>query len=93
MYLITGATGLIGRPLVETLLAQGVAVRAVTRDPGHALLPSGVEVVAPEAIHTALDGVRGLFVHPRAAKDDVANLVRLALSLDSREARRGLILG
>jgi uncharacterized protein YbjT (DUF2867 family) len=48
MHLVTGATGLIGRPLVETLLAEGAAVRAVTRDPHNAGLPAGVEAVAPE---------------------------------------------
>jgi uncharacterized protein YbjT (DUF2867 family) len=78
MYLVTGATGVIGRPLVETLLAQGVEVRGVTRDPGGAALPAGAEAVTPEAIQAALKGVRGLFVHPRATKDSVEELLRLA---------------
>jgi hypothetical protein len=30
MLLITGATGTIGRPLVDILITQGVKVRAVT---------------------------------------------------------------
>ncbi|GAA4736856.1 SDR family oxidoreductase [Phytohabitans rumicis] len=80
MYLVTGATGLIGRPLIETLLAEGAEVRAVTRDPHNAGLPAGVEAVAPEAIHTALKDVRGLFVHPRATKDSIEELLRLAAS-------------
>jgi len=78
MYLVTGATGLIGRSLVGTLIEQGVEVRGVTRDPDSATLPAPVEAVAPEAIHAALKGVRGLFVHPRAAKDDTEQLLRLA---------------
>ncbi|WP_433461713.1 SDR family oxidoreductase [Spirillospora sp. CA-128828] len=77
MYLVTGATGIIGRPLVEALLAEGVEVRAVSRAPG-AVLPAGVEGVAPEAIGVAMKGVRGLFVHPRAAKDGTEELLRLA---------------
>ncbi|GAA5094998.1 SDR family oxidoreductase [Nocardia iowensis] len=78
MYLVTGATGLIGRPLVEALLSEGAEIRAVTRSPEDATFPAGVEAVAPEAIRRALRGARGLFVHPRAAKDDTDKLLRLA---------------
>ncbi len=78
MYLVTGATGVIGRPLVEALLAEGAEVRAVTRDPQNAALPAGVQAVAPETIPVALKGVRGLFVHPRAAKNDITELLHLA---------------
>ncbi|MFF2551291.1 SDR family oxidoreductase [Nocardia sp. NPDC058058] len=78
MYLVTGATGIIGRPLVEALLSEGVEVRAVTRSPEAAAFPAGVEAVAPEAIRSALRGVHALFVHPRAAKDDTDELMRLA---------------
>lgn len=42
--LVTGATGNIGRHLVSLLAEAGVAVRALTRDPGRAGLPGGVEV-------------------------------------------------
>ncbi|MGW6624456.1 SDR family oxidoreductase [Nocardia sp. NPDC055002] len=75
---MTGATGIIGRPLVEALLSEGVEIRAVTRDPEHAFLPAGVEIFAPEAIRSALQGVRGLFIHPRAVKDDTDKLLRTA---------------
>ncbi|NLU68348.1 NmrA family NAD(P)-binding protein [Streptomyces sp. HNM0574] len=44
--LVTGATGTVGRPLVEQLLAAGHRVRALTRDPSRAGLPDGVEVAA-----------------------------------------------
>ncbi|MGW6603257.1 NmrA family NAD(P)-binding protein [Streptomyces sp. NPDC055036] len=33
VILVTGATGNVGRPLVERLLTAGIRVRAVTRDP------------------------------------------------------------
>ncbi|PXX61075.1 uncharacterized protein YbjT (DUF2867 family) [Nocardia tenerifensis] len=78
MYLVTGATGVIGRPLVQALLSEGAGIRAVTRDADRADFPDGVEPVASEAIRRALRGVHGLFVHPRAAEDDLGKLLRLA---------------
>lgn len=44
--LVTGATGNVGRPLVHRLLSDGHRVRALTRDPARADLPSGAEVAA-----------------------------------------------
>ncbi|MCP3822849.1 NAD(P)H-binding protein [Streptomyces sp. A3M-1-3] len=63
--LVTGATGTVGRQVVEQLLARGASVRALTRDPAKADFPEGVEVVRgdltdPESLAPALDGVTGL---------------------------------
>jgi uncharacterized protein YbjT (DUF2867 family) len=56
--LVTGATGTVGRPLVEQLLADGHRVRALTRDPGRAQLPPGADVVRGDLDHPGtLDGV------------------------------------
>ncbi|SEF16763.1 SDR family oxidoreductase [Jiangella alba] len=44
--LVTGATGNVGRPLVEQLLDAGHRVRALTRDPERAALPAATDVVA-----------------------------------------------
>lgn len=45
MIVVTGATGNIGRSLVGRLLAEGAAVRALTRDPARAGLPDRKSVV------------------------------------------------
>ncbi|MET8832395.1 NAD(P)H-binding protein [Micromonospora sp. NPDC004540] len=67
MILVTGATGNVGRRVVERLVAAGHGVRAVTRDPSRASLPAGVEAVAadladPETMRPHLDGVRAVFL-------------------------------
>jgi uncharacterized protein YbjT (DUF2867 family) len=70
--LITGATGNVGRYLVEQLLAQRVNVRALTRRrPADAGLPAGVEIVrgdleAPDTLGTAFEGVDRMFLFPVA---------------------------
>ncbi|GAA3434813.1 NAD(P)H-binding protein [Kutzneria kofuensis] len=67
MILVTGATGEIGRTVVDELLARGLKVRATTRNPERARLPDGVEVVRadlgdPEAVARAVSGVDGVFL-------------------------------
>lgn len=67
MYLITGATGTVGRPLLAEL--HGQAVRAVTRDPSR--LPGAV--TEPD-----FTGVTALFLHPRAVGLGAADLLARA---------------
>ena len=60
--LVTGATGRVGRVVVDQLLAAGVPVRALTRRPTEAELPTAVEVATgdltvPESLDAALQGV------------------------------------
>jgi uncharacterized protein YbjT (DUF2867 family) len=79
--LITGATGIVGRPLVALLQNQGVAVRAVARSTVSGA--AGVEWVSadlnqPEGLVPALDGVSALFVHPRAVGENAGKLLALA---------------
>ncbi|MFF4501040.1 SDR family oxidoreductase [Streptomyces sp. NPDC001401] len=45
MILVTGATGTIGSEVVRQLAARGEKVRALSRDPAKARVPSGVETV------------------------------------------------
>lgn len=70
MILVTGATGNIGRPLIDLLVGEGADVRAVTRAPKAAGLPAGVEVAEgdpsrPDTITPHLHGVTSLFLNPR----------------------------
>ncbi|WP_019932082.1 SDR family oxidoreductase [Nocardia sp. BMG111209] len=67
MILVTGATGTVGRVLVDQLLEAGVPVRAATRRPDAAGLPAGVPVVRadlddPDSLTPALDGVDAVFL-------------------------------
>jgi uncharacterized protein YbjT (DUF2867 family) len=89
MIVITGATGVVGRPLVDLLAAEGVKVRAVTRAPRDAGLPAEVEVVEgdpskPGTVAAALTGATALFLHSRAAGDAAGELVALARELGVR---------
>jgi uncharacterized protein YbjT (DUF2867 family) len=71
--LVTGATGNVGRPLVDLLAAAGAHVRAVTRDPASARFPAGVEVV--ESAAAGLPGASAVFLNSRALGDQLATLV------------------
>lgn len=64
--LVTGATGRIGREVVELLVEAGVPVRALTRQPD-ATLPAAVEVVTGDltesgSLDAALTGVGAVFL-------------------------------
>jgi uncharacterized protein YbjT (DUF2867 family) len=81
MFLVTGATGSVGRTAVDLLLAQGHKVVAVTRDPSHSGLPGEAQVVAgdpskPETL--ALNGVEAILLAPRAVGSATAELLSLA---------------
>ncbi|GAA2307264.1 NAD(P)H-binding protein [Nonomuraea roseoviolacea subsp. roseoviolacea] len=80
--LVTGATGTVGRLVVEELVRAGRQVRALTRDLSRAsaLLPAGVEVVAgdladPDSLVRAFDGVTAAHLITFAG-DDYAPLKR-----------------
>jgi dihydroflavonol-4-reductase len=51
--LVTGATGFLGRPLVDALLAAGHEVVALARDPASAALPEAVTVRAGDVLDGA----------------------------------------
>ncbi|MCP2168156.1 NAD(P)H-binding protein [Goodfellowiella coeruleoviolacea] len=67
--LVTGATGSVGRHVVDQLLAAGQQVRALTRNPATAGLPAGVDVRQGDLNHAdalagALDKVDRVYLFP-----------------------------
>jgi uncharacterized protein YbjT (DUF2867 family) len=74
--LITGATGNVGRPLINQLLAAGADVCAVSREPSSADLPAAVEVVASP--FAGLRGADAVFVNSRALSNQLSALVATA---------------
>jgi uncharacterized protein YbjT (DUF2867 family) len=71
--LVTGATGNIGRRIVDHLIDLGANdIRALTKDPAKAKLPDGVTPVTgylgdPPSLAAALDGVEGMYLAPLTA--------------------------
>lgn len=80
--LVTGATGNIGRMVVDHLVAAGgCEVRALTVDPARAALPAGVEAAVgslrrPETLPAAFAGIDRVYLAP--APDTVAEAMALA---------------
>ncbi|MFI2639603.1 NAD(P)H-binding protein [Streptomyces sp. NPDC018610] len=80
MIVVTGATGNVGRALVDRLVAADRPVRALTRDPGRAGLPARAEVVRfrPDDPAALFTGATGLFLYAQAVGDRPADLLRAA---------------
>jgi uncharacterized protein YbjT (DUF2867 family) len=84
MILVTGATGNVGREVVNLLIAAGEEVVAVTRHAGAPSLPDGVHVVSgnpsqPATLASALRGVKTVFISPRALGDATAGMASVEL--------------
>jgi uncharacterized protein YbjT (DUF2867 family) len=68
--LVTGATGNIGRRIVDHLIDMGANdIRALTKNPAKAKLPDGVTAVTgylgdPESLPAAFDGVERMYLAP-----------------------------
>ncbi|MGW0204444.1 NAD(P)H-binding protein [Streptomyces sp. NPDC003233] len=78
MIVVTGATGNVGRALVDRLLAAGRPVRALTRDPQRAALPAGAEVVRfrPDDPAALFGGATALFLYAQAGTPDLLEAAR-----------------
>lgn len=72
MILVTGATGNVGRQVVEQLVAAGEPVRALSRHPERTRWPDGVEAVAgdltSELPATLFEDVRAVYLFPEPAR-------------------------
>ncbi|MFI9616321.1 SDR family oxidoreductase [Streptomyces sp. NPDC052023] len=67
MIVVTGASGNVGRPLVNALAAAGSRTTAVTRGPLPYALPPGAvhqraDLAAPSSLGPALEGAEALFL-------------------------------
>jgi uncharacterized protein YbjT (DUF2867 family) len=87
--LVTGATGTVGRHVVEQLALRGADVRALVRDPAKATFPAGVAVVQGDlldvdALRSAFSGVSTLFLLNGVVPDEFTQAL-IALNL-AREA-------
>lgn len=85
MILVTGATGNIGRALLQELHARGAEqLRCLTRDAVRASFPKGVQAVEGDfadmaSLRPALEGVRSLFLVSRMGSDaDILGAARQA---------------
>src|SRR5260221_4569509 len=90
MILVTGATGNVGREVVNLLLSGGEKGVAVTRNPTKAALPDGAHVVGghpsrPQTLMPALRGVDTVFISPRALGDATAGAATAELVKPSAE--------
>jgi uncharacterized protein YbjT (DUF2867 family) len=91
--LVTGATGNIGRNVVQQLVQRGAKVRALVRDPAKADFPAGVEVAQGDLLHvdalrSAFSGVSTLFLLNAVVPDEFTQaLVTLNVARDSSVER------
>jgi uncharacterized protein YbjT (DUF2867 family) len=102
MILVVGATGQIGSLVVRLLRAEGLAVRAMVRDPASAadLVATGAELAVadlgrPESLDAALDGVTAVVatanaVVPIRPGDNVAAVDAGYAELVRRAERSGV---
>lgn len=94
MYVIIGATGIVGREVVAQLRAVDAPVTAVTRDPATADMSSGTVVVegdssVPNIPEQTWNGVHAVLLSSRAA---VASASEILSAAADRGARRVVVV-
>ena len=78
--LVIGATGRVGRHVVEQLVARDASVRVLTRDPAKAAFPIGVDVAKGDlldidSLRAAFVGVRTLFLLNAVTGDEFTQAI------------------
>lgn len=87
--LVTGATGRVGRHVVQQLVARGADVRVLSRDPAKADFPSGVKVAKGDlldidSLRAAFSGVNTLFLLNAVTGDEFTQaLITLNIARES----------
>ncbi|MET3665103.1 NmrA/HSCARG family protein [Caulobacter sp. 1776] len=87
--LVTGATGRVGRHVVQQLVERGADVRVLVRDPAKADFPAKVEVAQGDlldidALRAAFAGVKTLFLLNAVAADEFTQaLIALNVARES----------
>jgi uncharacterized protein YbjT (DUF2867 family) len=104
-YLITGATGSIGRQIIQQLQAMGEEVSALSRRPDHANLPTEVKIFGGDLTKGqiqagAFEGVKSVFLFPadgdvgafldKAKAANIEHIVVLSSLAVAAEHRRDL---
>jgi uncharacterized protein YbjT (DUF2867 family) len=93
--LVTGSTGTIGAQVLAHLQGRNVDVRALTRSPEAAQLPSGVTAVRgdladPDSVRAALQGVSTLFLLAPNVADELTQAM-LTLTVAREAGVKGIV--
>jgi len=87
--LVTGATGRVGRQVLQQLVTRGADVRVLVRDPSKADFPASVEIVKGDlldidSLRSAFKGVSTLFLLNAVAGDEFTQaLITLNVARES----------
>ena len=93
--LVTGSTGTIGTQVLAHLQGRNVEVRALTRSPATAQLPSGVtpvrgDLADVDSVRAALEGVSTLFLLAPNVADELTQIM-LALTVARDAGVKGIV--
>ena len=91
---VAGGTGLVGRPLVRALVARGVQVTVLSRNPLALSLPDGATTHSWEDLPALLEGADAVInLAGEGIADQRWSLTRKAAILDSRTAATARLVG